>query len=362
MPVAPSFDDMLGQFEAEALAQRPTLKFRDGDISTAQEHGAGAMADASIRYAAQKFKATFLDGAEGDDLTALVDDRYNLQRQPATAASVDVTFTRTSGGAGGTTPAGFTVASTFDAAGNSVLFTANTPITWGAGDNGPHIVTCTASVLGKNGNVSAGTVTRLIDAPFDTSIAITNAADAAGGNDEETDPELRTRARTFWTTLRKGVLAALEQGVLDGVAAVRTATATEDATTGAVTLVVADSNGNSNSQMISDSELVLEDWRAAGSEVTVIGGTQLLVSVTGTMVFRAGSGADPLVYAPLVQAAIAARLAKYKQGETVYLDAIKAAAIAVDPDVIESFPISVPAADVVPTASQTPRAGTITVS
>lgn len=361
MPVAPSFGDMLNQFEAEAQSQRASLQFREGDIDTAQQHGAGAMADASIRYGAQAFKETFIDGASGDALTALVDDHLNIQRNPATASAVDVTFTRT-GNATGSTPAGFTVASTFDAAGNSVVFTTNTPITWGASDHGPHIVTCEASVLGAAGNVAAGSVTRLVDSPFDTSIVCTNAGAAAGGNDAETDPELRDRARNFWISLRRGTLAALEQGMLSGVAAVRVARATEDQSTGAVIVVVGDSSGNSNAQMVSDSETVLEEWRAAGSEVTVLGATQLLLAVTGVIVFRAGSGASALVYAPLVQAAITARLAKYKQGETVYLDSIKAAAIAVAPDTIEALILSLPVADVAPSVTQTPRAGTLTIT
>jgi hypothetical protein len=360
MPVAPSFDDLLGQFEAEAEAQRATLQFREGDLATAQQHGAGAMADASVRYAAQGFRETFIDGAEGDALTALVDDHLNMQRQPATAASVDVTFTRT-GNAAGTTSAGFTVGSQFDAAGNSVLFTTNTPITWGASDHGPHIVTCTASSLGSAGNVAAATVTRLVDTPFDTSIAITNAAAASGGNEEEGDPELRDRARNFWLTLRRGTLAALEEGALT-VASVRVARAVEDQATGIVTVVVGDANGNSNAQMVSDAERAIEQWRAAGSEVVVVAATQIAIAVTGVMVFRVGSDADPLVYAPLVQAAIVARLSKYKQGETVYLDSLKAAGIAVDPNVIEALALSLPAADVVPTSTQTPRAGTITIT
>jgi Baseplate J-like protein len=360
MPVAPSFNDTLAQFEAEALTVEPTLAFRDGDMMTAQEHGAGAMADAAIRYSAQAFKATFIDGAEGDELTQLVDDHLNLQRNPATAASVDLTFTRT-GTAAGTMLSGFAIATVVDSSGNTVQFTTDTAITWGTGDLGPHIITATASVVGSAGDVAAGTVTRLVDAPFDTTIAVTNADDAAGGNDAESDTELRLRARNFWVTLRRGTLAALEFGALE-VASVRTAKASEDNVTGNVTLVVGDSNGASSAQMLSDVEVEIEDWRSAGVNVTIIGGTQLAINVTGTMVFRADSGADPLVYGPLVEAAITARMLKYVQGEVVYLDALKAAAIAVDPDVIEAFVMTAPTGDTTPMTSQTPRAGTVTAS
>lgn len=362
MPVAPSFTDLLGQFEAEALAQRPTLQFNDGDVSEAQQHGAGAMADAAIRYAAQAFKNTFIDGAEGDTLAALVNDHLNLQKSPATPAQVDVTFARPAATAGaGSLGAGFTVGTVVDASGNTITYTLNSPVGFGIGDLGPHTATATATTLGRVTNAAAGTVTRMIDTAFDTSITVTNAAAAGGGNDEESDLDLRVRARTFWVALRRGTLAALEFGALE-IPSVRVVHATEDLSTGLVTVVVSDSDGNSTAQMISDVETELENWRAAGSIVTVLGGTQLLVPLVGTMVFRDRSGADPNVYGPLVAAAMASRMAKLRQGEVGYLDAIKAAGIAVDPDVIEAILLSSPIADITPTASQTVRAGTITLT
>lgn len=365
-PIAPSFADLLAQYQAEAQLERPQLVFREGDLATAQEHGAGAMADASIRYSAQWFKQTFIDGAEGDVLTALVDDHLNLQRQEATESTVDVTFTRT-GNAAGTTPIGFTVATAIDASGATVAFTTNGSITWGASDHGPHTVTCTCSVLGSVGNVAIGSVTRIVDAPLpDNTIVCTNAAVGGGGNDQESDDELRLRARNFWLTLRRGTLAALEEGALQ-VASVRVAKAVEDLTTGIVTLVVGDSDGNSTAQMISDVEVTIEDWRAAGCNVVVLGATQLAVNLLGVLTFRDGSGGNSTVYGPLVVTAITARMKKFKQGERVYIDALKAAGIAVDPDVIEAITFTdvvsgLPQADIIPTATQTPRAGTVTIN
>ncbi len=359
MPVAPSFDDLIAQHEGEALSIRPSLQFREGDITLAQEHGGAAMADASIRYAAQAFKETFIDGAEADALTALIDDRYNMQRDAATAAAVDVTFTRTNNPAG-QLDAGFVIGSTIDAAGNTVLFTLNTAAIFALNGHGPVTVSATAEVLGRAGNVAAASVTRLIDTPFDASVVVTNASAAAGGNDEESDPELRDRARNFWITLRRGTLGALEFGARV-VTSVRVSKATENIH-GDVTLVVSDSDGNSTLQMVSDVETEIENWRAAGCLVSVLGGTQLLVDITAQLVLRANSGADPLVYAPLCEAALVSRLAKFKQGEVGYLDAMKAAAIAVDPDVIEALIFSVPLADVTPTVTQTIRAGAITIT
>lgn len=359
MPVAPSFADLLAQYEAEAKAIRPTLQFLEGDITVALQHGSGAMADAAIRYAVQALKETFIDGAQGDRLTALVDDHLNIQRASASAAQASVTLARTSGGAGGTVPVGFVVGSAFDASGASVLFTLDADVTFGAADNGPHTVGVTAQTVGRSGNVAAATITRVVDSPFDTTLTVTNAAIAAGGNDEESDDDLRVRARSFWTTLRRGTLAALETGALR-VASVRIARATEDAVTGIVTVVVTDSDGNSTAQMIADVVAELENWRAAGSIVTVTGGTALTINVIGSLIVRAG--VDPSVLGPIAAAAVAGRMAKLRQGEVLYLDSIKAAAISVDPDAIEAVLLDSPVANVTPAPAQVVRPGTVTLT
>ena len=361
MPVAPSFDDLIGQFEAEALAQRASLSFNDGDVTEAQAHGAAAMGDACIRFNVQAFKDTFIDGAKKDALTALVDDHLNIQRQPATSAQAAVTFTRTGAGAGDTYPAGSVVGSAFDSAGNTVLFTVDANIVFPGGSNGPIAGTVTAQVAGRAGNVAAGAITRIVDTPPTAlaSLAVTNAALAAGGNDEETDEELRVRARNFWTTLRRGTLGALEFGALQ-VASVRISHATEDDDTGIVTLVVTDSDGNSTAQMVADVTLEIENWRAAGSLVNIVGGTALIVDITGTLVVD--DGVDASVLGPLCEDAIEGRMNKQRQGEVLYLDSVKAAAIAVDPDAIDALVLSDPLADVTPTAFQVVRPGTITIT
>lgn len=359
MPVAPSFDDLLEQFQAEALAQNSELAFNDGDVTEAQAHGAGAMADAAIRFNVQAFKETFIDGAKGDALTALVDDHLNIQRQPATPAQAELTFTRSSGGAGFTLSAGFVVASAFDEAGSTINYTLDADVTFLAADNGPHLGNVTAETTGVDGNVAAGEITRFVDPKPDTTLAVTNALTAGGGNNEESDDQLRVRARLFWQTLRRGTLAALEFGALQ-VASVRTVKATEDLDTGLVVVVVADTDGNSTAQMVSDAEAEIENWRAAGVSVSVLGGTVLEVGITGVLVVNDGVDAAALV--SLCTDAITARLAKQRQGEILYLDSIKAAAIGVDPDAIDALTLSLPAANVTPTAIQTVRAGTVSIS
>lgn len=359
MPVAPSFTDLEDQFQAEALARRPDLSFLDGDITQAQMDGAAAMADVVLRYAVQAFKETFIDGARGDALTALVDDHLNLQRQPATPAQVELTFVRTSGGAATSIPAGTLVATEIDADGNEVRFTADTTTAVGLGNNGPFLVQATATELGRAGNAAAGTITRIISSLADPTFSVTNVDSAGGGNEQESDEQLRLRARNFFLTLRRGTLPSLEEGALT-VPSVRVARATESPS-GLVTVVVSDFDGNSTLQMVSDVETVLaSQWRSGGTVLTVVGGTRLLVNID--VVLTVAPGVSVAALDADVEKSIRARMDKNRQGETLTLDSLVAAIIAVDPDGITKVTFNDPLADVVPTASQTIRTGSVAVA
>jgi len=370
MPVAPSFEDLVDQGIAQAQALRPRLQFFDGDIAQAQIHGAAAMNDAAIRFSAQAFKATFIDGAVGDELTTLVDDHYNIQRNPATQAQAQVEFTRPSQGGGepaGVIPTGTIVATDFDADGEQIQFTTDADVVWGLGELGPKTVQVTAVLEGRDGNVEADSIVQILDVPgFDSTFAVTNPARAGGGNDEESDEALRTRARNFFLTLRRGTLASLEFGALT-VDSVRVAKAVEDVISGIATVRVSDEDGNSTLQMISDVVAELEDWRCAGSTVVVVGGVQLAVSMDFTLVVR--EGYDVAAFSSLLSDAVTNRLSKLKVGETMYLDSVIAAIIAVAPDDILEVTFDTittnpggaqPIADLVPTSSQVIRGDAFT--
>lgn len=368
MPIAPSFADLIAQGEAELLARRPDLALNDGDITEADLHASGAMADAVMRYAALAFKETFLDGAEGDALTLLVNDHLGLVREAATAAQVTLLFIRTSGGAGGTIAAGTTVATQHDASGKQVRFTTDTPVVVGAAANGPFSVVATATVTGRNGNADADTVTKIVDTLFDNTFAVDNPDAAAGGNDAESDEELRRRAKSFFLTLRRGTLAALEFGAMQ-VASVRVATASEDVSTGLVTVLVGDVDGQSTAQMIEDVEFELENWRAAGTSVTVLGASRVIVVLELVLTVR--DGFDVAAAAPAIENAVIARGAKQRGGQTLTLDTIISAVIGTFPDDISKVDFTsvtvngtaqVTPADITATASQVLRITSVTVT
>ena len=129
---------------------------------------------------------------------------------------------------------------------------------------------------------------------------------SAGADDAETDDSLRNRARSFFTTARRGTLFAIQQGAL-AVGGVRTAAAFEvlDALgrpAKAVQLVIADAftqtlvnasptppTYQAQSQILCGNVLAaLEDTRAGGIAVTIQLGIVVLQSVQVALHFVAG--------------------------------------------------------------------------
>lgn len=349
MSVAPSWQDLYNLARAELQLRRPDLFAEPGDITDMVLAGSAAMADAVVGVAARLFAATFVDTATGQDLTILADDHWSIQRQAATPALVTLTFSRDTDDAGaGDIPAGTVVATAIDALGRRLQFTTDTLVSFGATDTDDKTVAATCTTTGADGNVASGTINQITTTLFDDSITVTNAARADGGAEAETDDALRERVRTFPSVLRRGTLAALEYGART-VAGVATATATEGAT-GLVTVYVADSAGGSNAELNALVQTELENWRAAGT-VVIVGGAELMeVDITAKLLCKPGFSVTEKL--SLLQAAVTGRMDKLVMGESLYLDELKAAIIAVAPDQIRRVTFftdgtySVPAADV----------------
>jgi hypothetical protein len=359
---APSWADYYLLGRAEAVLRRPDLSYNEGDVTDMMTAGAGAMADRLTGYLIDRFRATYLDGASGDDLTQLASDHWNVQRRDAVAATGQVTFSRaTYANGAGSLDAGFIVATAKDSQGRDVQYATDADAVFGA-TTLTVTVQATAVVAGAGGRASAGTVVKTITTPFDSAITVTNGDKMAGGADAESDPDLRERVRRVPSTLRRGTIDALEYGALQ-VSSVKSAEAVEDGT-GITNVYVADVDGNSNDTMVDAVAAELENWRAAGSLVQVAGGElydgvntngagRLIVDVTVTT--RANSGVDVAALASNVKAAIVAKVAKLGIGQTMYRTMVKQAAMNVDPANIVEVEVNVPALDIVPSASQIVR-------
>jgi hypothetical protein len=141
---------------------------------------------------------------------------------------------------------------------------------------------------------------------FDQSITVTNPLPTAGGEDVETDDLLRNRARNFWNTARRGVLAAITQGALN-VAGVVSATSIEALNVlgqpaRLVELYIADSTGVANAQLTQLVQTSLNDYRGAGIYVAIFGSIPVMVPISLNLVFQAG--VDTVAVGALVVAGI----------------------------------------------------------
>lgn len=361
---APSFLDLFNLGKAEAILKRPTLGVRVGDISEMLIAGAAAMADRIIGWAAERFAATYVDGAQGDDLTQLASDHWSIQRLDATKAVGTVTFQRSGATATAQTiPIGSVVATERDSQGNNVQYVTTQAASWAISTNGLRTVNIEAVIAGTTGNLSGPElITRLVSAPpAGGTYEITDSDQPAGGTNEETDENLRDRIRQFPSTLRRGTLGALEYGAVQTTGAgVAKATASQD-TTGLVTVFVSDASGGSSGDtqevspdtvddgsMTAKVAVELLNWACAGALVNVTGGAIQTIDIVVGLTVKLGVDANQLISD--VEDAISARVTKLKIGDTLYLSDIINAVKAVDPDNIVNVTMITPIVDTAPSS------------
>lgn len=350
LPDPPSVNDLYNTGKTEVNLKRPELTVNEGDIVDMVIAGGAAQGDSVGAYAENRFKATYVDGASGDDLTLLADDHLGIQRFPANPATGVLHFHRDTFTAGaGTISAGFQVATQPDFNGTSFTFATDVDLTFGATQLDGY-VTSTAVQTGPGSNVAPATITRLITSIFDNTIAVTNDNYFAGGELAETDENLRNRYRGFFATIRRGTLSALAYGALQ-VNGVFTVNVVEEidpagaldyqgqpAKTGVVDVFVGDQNGNSSPTMVNNVITELELWRCAGSVVNVFGSqfidllTALGAPLQVVVHLRLSSGLQAASIQDKVQAAVVARVNRLNPGDDLTADIIKQAVLNVDLD------------------------------
>lgn len=197
---------------------------REGSDANILVATAASIGDEISAQVARVGGSAFLDTATGADLDRLVFDRYSLSRKPASAALGVVRFSL--GGASPVAnfliPAG-TLLSTADGRQFVTLFDDTFLSTSTFLD-----VNVRSVLAGSSQMAAANSITSIISYPpsAPAGLTVNNQLATAGGNNQESDSEYRARARIFYTTLRRGTRAALEQAAL-AVPGVRTARAFE---------------------------------------------------------------------------------------------------------------------------------------
>ena len=332
MTTLPTFDALYAAGKAEVQGRNPALTdFREGSDNDAVV-GAGAMlADETIRVLVALWATVFLDTSEGADLDALIADRFPGfgVRLPDAAAIVTLRFTRGASVGVWTVPAGTVVSASVNGA--TVEFTTDTDTDMAAAASTANIV-ATCSVTGADGNIAAGVLTTIPTAiPGDATATVTNPDRAVGGDVEETDAELRDRARRYYGTLAKATVEAIELAA-EGVTGVQFAVVDEaniDCDDGGyVSLYVGDPDGRGNDALAALADAVMIGVRAAGVEVRTRAAQREEFALA--MTIYATAGADTAAILAASRIAVLAYFDARKPGEVVYFSAVECVAIDVD--------------------------------
>lgn len=337
----------------------PIADVRGSDVNLILNIGSTMGEQLSAAWA-RCMKGLFISTATGAALDKKVFDACGgMLRKPSNAATVDLVLARPNAGAGsGTIDAG---ARCTTAAGS--IFSLKTDVSFGSTDIIRPAIGV-AAVVGTTQNVPAGALTSWVDAPFDPTITVFNSVPAAGGTSAESDPQLKGRALTFFLTVRRGILAAIQYGATAGdpanpsnaINGVAIATAYEIVNpgtalpAGAVQLIIGDADGNASQAMVQAVIDKMLEFRCAGIPVFVSGGRVIFEPVVYDLEFL--SGVDTEQAAAAVAATAAAISQFNRPGQKLLRSDLIAAARAVPGVVVNDGSLLAPLGDVVPTSNQ----------
>lgn len=349
MADAPSAQDLFLVGRAEAVTG-PTRFDQaiidvDGSDVNVVFRVAASMGEEVARYLQLALNELTLANARGTALDRLVFDRYQLTRKRSNTAVVTVELQR-AGAVGFTMQAGSLVGTD-----TGQIFSTISDVAFAANVLGPLSVQATATAAGRGGNVLAGTIIRVLSAQADGTLSVTNPAAAAGGTDDETDDQLRDRARQFFLTARRGTKSAIEFGALEVAGVVQAQAIEVLSPTGIpvyrVQLYIADPEGQANTALASAVRLALEEFRAFGVPVQVVPAVPQYVNVTATgLQFAAGSNTTAVL--DLAAASVLAAVNSTLPGETLTRARILAALSSVDGLIVPAEALTEPVGDLVP--------------
>ena len=332
----------LMQIGVQAALLRTALlspkSFSPGYMCDVQAGLAAAIAEEVARIAVALHMRTWIATANGDDLDKLAADHFGLARQAGAAGVGIVRFSRPSAAFGNVLiPAG-TVLETAD---GTRFILISEPLLTGTQIDAD----ARGESVGEAGNVDAATITAIVSSLPDGTIVVTNPAEFSGGIGRESDPAFRQRILDYFRTLRRGTVLAIQTGALSVAGVVAAAV---DETGYPPTVYIADLTGGANASLAGLVADELDNWRAAGIQVNVVGATVVFQNITLVLTFAAGfdtSAARDEVRAAVVDAANAITI-----GETLYRSQLVAAALGVE-GVVNAV-VTNPAGDVVPAANQ----------
>lgn len=366
----PTFQDLFRISRDEALIRSNALTRqiveREGTDANAMVAVGPNVGDAVVGQLIRVTAAIYLDTAAEEDLDRLVFDRYNIRRKPAAPGRGEVEFSTAVNN-----PAPFTIdadtkISTFDGR----VFLVVLPVTFPSGTTGPISVPVISQLAGLTQHASIGTITNLTDNPIGapTDLVVTNSLATFGAGDQETDAELRARARLFYTTAFRGTGKSLERGAL-GIPGIRTAKhfeGTDECLAPArwCELVIADQltielakidqtppgYDEQSRQIVNEVRAVLENFRACGMLVVITLAVVRLIGITLSLRYR--NGFDINLMGVLAKAQTVNYVNSLRPGDDFIIADLETALMTIPGLEILGGEVVIPATDLVATVTE----------
>lgn len=353
-------------------ASRQLLDFTIGSVLRAVVEATSAMAlwlQAMALQIASLSRFSTSNGADADSFGA----DFNFPRLGAKAATGPVTFARFTP----TNPALVAVGKSVQTADGSQQYLVIADATQAAYDPAQQAYVIPAGVssvsatvqavaVSSAGNAAAGFVNTLGQSitGVDT---VTNPIALQNGRDAESDPAYKARFILYIAGLAKATPAAIESAVLniqqdvtDKIIENQNLDGT--ANKGFFFVMVDDGSGAPPSSFLAAVGNAVEATRPIGSSYAVFGPT--VITATVAMTITVSAGYDKPSLAAQAQAAITAYISGLTFGETLPYNRLSQIAFDVSPGITNVTGIALNGlqADLVPTAQQEIRAGSVTVS
>lgn len=296
-----SKQELYQEFIDELQSNAPELTdLNEGsDIDVIGQATTSAVNELTV-LALQKFRKTFFDTAQGDDLQTLAVDHFgtSFERPKATYAKGVVTFSRANNTAGNVEiPVGTIVKSKKTSAGNAQSFKTDLAVTL-TGTTINASVTALESGIGSN--VVSNTVVEIESSLSDSSVVVTNANPMSGGAEAQTDAEYRLTIKRLIEALKGATLKAIESraltvsGVIYAKAIEKLVTVVEyDEILAVVTstpfklprtrLYVSDANGSASTTLLNQVRDSISFVRAAGVNVELVAAAPVVIDWTGQL-------------------------------------------------------------------------------
>lgn len=209
---APIYQDLFRIARDAMLARNKNLTRdiieRDGTDYNAIAHAITMVGDEVVAHNTIVCAANMLDSARGEKLTRYVFDKYGLVRKSASVSVGSVRFSSTEPAlVPYEIPVGIKLVTTD---GKQFITTSSAAVT--TGSVGPVTISVRSLLAGLGQQAQKNSIRNILDTiPNQPStLEVTNTVATSGADDEESDDDLRARARRYFETLRGGTVAAIE--------------------------------------------------------------------------------------------------------------------------------------------------------